>query len=1411
MPRKSDATPAYRGYRLQALYTLWRLLKPVGGCDTALVFEPEGQEDLAVYDPEGRLLEVIQVKAHSAPLTLSMLTSGAGTERQNLFSRAAPLLDNEHFRLKIATYGEVGPELKQAIDGDESACARVIGKLAEIPYISTKVAEALLQRTEIESVSDIIITNELREILSDCLAGVDPDSAFDLLTLWLYRCAEDVVRITRTDLIERINAVGRFFAERVAYHENWFTVIEPLNAVEPNEQERQELADQFFRGIATQYRHVVAGLDVRRDHQLEEIADKLRRHRAIIIHGASGQGKSTLAYRYLHDYCPEQWRFQVKHIEDKPHALNIARALTGHAHAMGVPLVIYYDVKPNETAWVELIRELVGDTLVQLLVTIREDDFARTSLPKTDFDWDQMMLSLSREEAECIYEGVAREHQPSCFLSFDDAWSRFNGDWPLLEFIHLLTQGESLRDRLSTQVTRLQDEVRQGLMRQEELSLLRYVAVASEYEACLLSRPICESLKLFSPARTIERLEHEYLLQQSTDGTLISGLHPIRSSILATLLTDAFTPWGETAANCLQFIHTQDIETFLLYSFSRHKDEEQLLLQAISRYRPASWSGIVSVVRALLWRGLRDYAHANADVIADAFREVGLGWLLVLNYDVAGVTTRASEDLLEVFFKHIPEGGKEKIRSLRSRLTDRQMIREYAHNWLTQWDTPLEAPTSEPEWRALAETLFWLGYLNVQWPMAVWWRSTDLEQAMASLPLLTVADLVIGVFTAHAGASQEWIESYRPMLIERFRRETMTVTLEDDGRKVTAHFIVDHRYLVAETTNSPQYAPQSRDIFHEEARKRFTLLRYLFPDREEYGCQGYGHRALPGGLELPHDSTTKTGIPRDGIPLRWLPELNSTFRGLAEIEHRVGTWQEYADIIMSLRQHYLASLITVANAVESWVDGTGRGNAILGHTVDTADWDCFRDVVREPPLLPKTAVDEWGRVDEFREPSEDCTGTESDLREKRYSLVEKAYRPYKSAFNEMTRALSNYADQAVTTLALCPIIARAGKKPQERDVVIQNAREVGMNPDFIRLSRTNLTDALRALPSFQREFRRLLGQFCSLRQLDEFDAEELFIAKRLWPLWYSLTTRPRLVVTDASNRCLARVESALDTIKESVCVTPRGELGNKVSIRIVSDDTLWEGEPALWVTIDSREAIDSHLGFQYVIESVKRVLHTGSDPQLRQEAACLKWPHIIIIPLLCGRSLMPIGWCLHTRSIVQAAKDNLLTDWQLVMQLIPEDSLREADIAVWECGIIELPQRFLQLATQLTYLVGHASDLAQFPETDELGLQVAQTYADGLFVRITDTLQGLFDIGTEIIEAYNSLPTEERINSYLLDIANIIAELKPETSEHPNTEPFSIQLAECAAWFIQLSELLQYAVAGYYLWASDIIRKRLGK
>ncbi len=76
-----DPTATYRGYRRQALYALFRLFDE--GLPEGAVIQPEGHEDLAIFDSAGSLVEIVQVKDHSDNLAVSSF-------KPSFYERIAP-------------------------------------------------------------------------------------------------------------------------------------------------------------------------------------------------------------------------------------------------------------------------------------------------------------------------------------------------------------------------------------------------------------------------------------------------------------------------------------------------------------------------------------------------------------------------------------------------------------------------------------------------------------------------------------------------------------------------------------------------------------------------------------------------------------------------------------------------------------------------------------------------------------------------------------------------------------------------------------------------------------------------------------------------------------------------------------------------------------------------------------------------------------------------------------------------------------------------------------------------------------------------------------------------------------------------------------------------------------------------
>ena len=90
----AGAKAALHGYRLQALYSIMRVLS--SNVDDALTFRPEGSEDLEILDAANRIIEAIQVKARADNLTLSSLEPEKG---DSFFQRALRIIRSEERRV----------------------------------------------------------------------------------------------------------------------------------------------------------------------------------------------------------------------------------------------------------------------------------------------------------------------------------------------------------------------------------------------------------------------------------------------------------------------------------------------------------------------------------------------------------------------------------------------------------------------------------------------------------------------------------------------------------------------------------------------------------------------------------------------------------------------------------------------------------------------------------------------------------------------------------------------------------------------------------------------------------------------------------------------------------------------------------------------------------------------------------------------------------------------------------------------------------------------------------------------------------------------------------------------------------------------------------------------------------------
>lgn len=1391
---RSDATPAYRGYRLQTLYTLARIFEP--GDTMNQIFQPEGEEDLAVFDVNKNLVEVVQVKAYGNNLSLSSLSPN---KEDSFFYRVNNLLKNApDLKISIVSFGTVGEEILNATQTDGSHRKSVAQKLSKKGFLSEVEARKLISHIQIISVQEAELVSAVYESMRNCLIGVEPERAFEMLNYWLYLCAENKTEITQRDVIEKVSEIGQFIHERAAHHQEWFTSIAPIinSSVET---QKDKLSSEFYRGVSARYEHIIADVDKRRNEKLSELYRKFKQNNIVIIHGASGQGKTTLAYRYLHDFFPDYWRFQIQLVENRQHAVSIATALSGHAKAIGIPIVVYLDISPNDIGWVELLKKLALIPNISVLVTVREEDFRRASISGAEIQFAEIDLAFERAEAQEIYDFLTTTVTPSEFLNFDDAWDKFGGSGPLLEFVYLITQGALLRERLSQQVERLEDEVRKGKYSASELELLRLVAVASAFESRLKIHPLVQHFKLSAPQRTFELLEKEYLIRRSANGFLVDGLHPIRSSILAEILTDPiFSPWSESASNCLPFIFEQDIESFLLHAFLRNKTEIQPLLKTLDSYQPNSWVAIASVVRALIWLGIKDYVDVSKPLIKEAYAAFSNAWLFILDFDIADVSTGLSDSLLKNLSVLLSQEQQQQIKAIINRQTEKKIVFKYVENWLKKRTHKPVLPKNDTDWSGLAETLFWVGRLKINFPVQEWLYDINLNNLVNTLPINILADLALGLFYSCKEIYVTWMSVNFSYIVRRFRQETNTIVLEDDGYTIKAHFFIEVYQADTIQINNQQKKQKSEKRLIDEATERIDLLGGLFPNRDVYACKGYGHNILTNELPYNYDDTEKN-IPRSNLHIQWLVSVNSTFNALTKQIFRPNTWEDYANVIFDVRQVVIQSLHQLKSGLEIHFRKQKQVN-LLGNLVNANDWEQCKQLLHKPPELPLCAFDNWGFVTDENSQLPDVRVA---LRNNK-GLALKKYNNFLSAFNEYHSKLYTFFDKASLLMIL---------NPHLRDATNFKAKEIANQSDTqqsSRLSIINLVDTYNLLLNFQEEFRELFSKFLDVKKLNSLDVQENQVFQDLWHLWYFFVFNPNRRLQNPKKKFAEELDKKLKRVKNNL----RKELSllstNEITINLVSKQVSWDNDKALWLIVDGEDATNVYNSLDSIIPAIRRAVNTIENIELRRYVLEFHFSCIVIVPLVKGKSLNATACRISLINFLFGSDE--IGWWHFVPNPIPANFLRELEITTWTLPRLEIANNLQSSIGQLTSLAFHIQDfkrIEKISDLDEQGHELLQQYMQLLATPMSEVFQLVLDTETEIAEFFNKLPASEQASRlHLLTALQLLVELHKlimPTDDFQNQ--VRMDLEEIVNWASQLKTAQQYAFLTYLSLVSDVLEE----
>jgi len=1366
----SGAAPALRGYRKQFLYTLGRIIKA-----DVEVFYPEKIEDLSVYDDRGKLVEIIQVKDHSKPLSFSVLKS--------FFDQATTTI-NEHpdVSVTLANYGTLGPELKSELDKKEAG--------ANSKFCDVRKA---IQRLYVQKLDE---TEELRSIIDflssqPTLSG-DAQSAFDILMQSLYRGSEIGQSYSKQSVLEHIQKIGIYLIGREAHHQEWGSSILPLEANDGYS--KIQLREEFCQGVGARWEHIVSGIDTVRPQYLESIEEGFRNNNIVIIHGASGQGKSTLAYRFLYDFCSAATRYEIRDISTPERALKISAALRGYESGLPVPLIFYADVSYADKGLAEILKQVVDMPHIQLLLTIREEDWRLVSLSKADLKFTDIELDFNVSEAQQLFDCIENN-----FPDFSQAWAQFGGEGPLLEFVYLLNHTENLRDRLEQQYNRIADNIEYP----DDLKVLEYVAVAGSCGARIDLRKLKELIPQVPLKRIIDRLESEYLIRQNIEGASLSSLHSIRAGLLTGIFIDpVIKSWPEMALKCLPVLLDEDFEPFLLHIFINHPEAEETILPYVRSTRFHTWTGVGGVVRALLWKGVYDYIRNNQELINEVRDDIGDGIWLILDFDLVGILEDESggAGILDI----LPAEGQVKAKQWRSQQLPKAEAFTELNSWLRIALFPTQQCKDESDWRALGETAYWVGFGKLETNLYDTLDWEALTKFIDTLPLDVLGTLIYGIWNGFSNRPlfSEWYNQIRPKLLERFQDETLTPFVEMKDEVIRAHFIVP----IEESEDVDQEIKKGISL-HQQGVEHIELLAQLFPQFEGFGCQGYGHMLFDF---IEHDDTIKSSVSSTYLRPDWVTQVNKTARILSGYESRPETWREYCDQMLGTRQ----GLVHCMNELRLCLSKHFRSKKPVQQLISLPDsimWKKVSQQVARTPSFPLEALDQWGFTEEGGDSSdlEGKSEQSNKSKEVRSTAHLQRYRRYLKIKSKVFDGVSNFLNQAPDFIVANSHLGKA-KTVDEKKRIQEVIKSLNLNLDKPFIVGYNLSEAIIALPEFQRLYRHHFAGLTDLRLLDKLEQEEQQVLNSIWCFWYFFINDSSHHWNTPGKAVAAQLEKRKVSIRERIKQGLERASTDDVVIKCLHSSPLYENEPALWVTIDGENPIDVYNQFE---EMYKQILVSLGEIKLHSidyYALQFQFSHLVVLPLVRGKLLERSAWVLPNYKLVSELNSTQdLSQLNYLPHPIDADVLINIGLDIWKTPQLSEAKALFEGVAKLQVQLLHMVQVGKIPGLDKSEGSVAQVYFASLQEITSQHMQQVFDssqiLENQYQEALCDLP-EGSVNEYIEeayhDLAEIYDDLFPPGFQNGKAE---LDIEKMEEWQKKLVTIQGDVFEIYLKWATYLV------
>lgn len=1365
----TGAISALRGYRKQFLYSLYRILGATTDEDT---FHPEGHfEDLDIYAPSGQLTEIIQVKDLKDKLTLSDIINA----KDNSFLRRALKVtaNGDCPQIKLVSYGETNEDIQKL--ANDTYDAKFKNRLKSFG-LKDKDIPVLEKDFCVEIVSEEYIHNAILSKIHELKILSDPSISLDLLIYWIYKAAEKQSVIHKGILKDQLLAIGKFEKERENFHRHFNSLIRPLVREKQDSRLREKLKQDFYQGISATYSHIQADVDVVRTEKLNRINGKFKETNIVFIHGASGQGKSTLCYRYLHDYCTDAAVFILSRLPgDIQQIYEVISSLEGISKGLQFPVTLYIDVEPGQKDWINIIKELSPKTHFNFLVSIREEDWNSIEIQDL-FSFDEIELYFDEDEAFLIYESLNELHTDLTYLDFDNAWEVFGGKGPLLEFVYLITQKESLPSKLKSQINAIINN--DAATSTQKINLLRYITLADSYGAEICYKDIGKFLEYAGFIQLTGFLEKEYLLRIQDNNTIITGLHPVRSTIIKNILFDnELYCEADFALDALSFISDKSIQTFYRNIFRNTNLTPFTFIDRLRSVPLKSWQSYYSVLSILLWKGIDDYVNTNRPLLDEVYNEYGSAWSIVINYDICGIL-KDNVSLMESI-DIFTEEQREFARSVNQRLSDKREIFKYIITWLSGINEMSLKPGNETDWDSFAMFIFWIDFLKIT---HIHIDSQKLETATiasANYDLSTLSHLM-NAFSRPSFSDNEHFTNLEPIFLKSIYTQYNILYIQKDTDEIDCLYFWD---IIDEKVDT-----EESNIVHAKSIRIIELLRFAYPDYNKYKIKGVGHKI--SFITDDYDSSVKE-IPAENLLLPPFVKVNSTFINLYRFSKRPQTWGQYVNRILYTRHKFVEVLQKQHTALVTY--HKKKDHSVIpqyiqeyGNTLGEE----LNSLTLKEELLPQQVTDRWGNTSEHQSKAFKQNNTLSD----KQSISIEKYKDFLSQYREYFNSTENYLRQSAFSLL------RTIKERLKEDV-----SEV---EDYRRISLVgNLHKSYLVLPAFQKSFRAHFEKFADTASLSRLEHAENKLISELCFLYRHFLNSENFIPGNAS----AEASSKLKQIHHNLQKNIEKKLNTLGKADDISFKIHYDKIPGACLIIAGfHSCTDSITNLSTIYNTLADIISVEDETSVKALIIDKHFSSVYILPLVRGRSLNMQWHRFKSYNLNNSDFEDLAT-YNLMPDDIPANIISAFDIQSWE----DTSEEIIALKELLEYvntMYMLAFTFMQYKEAEEIydehGEDIFMKYVSKTDILLQEHFQKAVDLFTNHRDRCLNDFYDYKNDAEKLELSELIIEtyslFYPDDKYSQDSKITTESIGE---WLLRLESLKEKVAVIYFFYSDKVIER----